>query len=168
MNKFFTHAEKPTQLIASLLDMLNYVLNRLSQQQQLKNIDAELFVKTIHELNVLNDNINDYLENEEIQFVILLIQKALQGISVPLSGDPLQGIQLMGLLETRNLNFNKVVFLGFNEGIIPKTSAGNSFIPDSLRRVYGLPVLENLDAISSLSCIVCCSVPGISPSCLIA
>ena len=149
LKKFFTQAEKPTKLIASLLDVLNYVLNRLSQQQQLKNIDAELFVKTIHELNVLNDNINDYLENEEIQFIILLIQKALQGISVPLSGDPLQGIQLMGLLETRNLNFNKVVFLGFNEGIIPKTSAGNSFIPDSLRRVYGLPVLENLDAISS-------------------
>lgn len=146
---FFTQAEKPAVLISALLDVLNYILNNLSQQKSLKNIDAELFVATIHELNRLNDNISDYLENEELPFVISLVQKALQGISVPLSGDPLQGIQLMGLLETRNLNFNKIVFLGFNEGIIPKTSAGNSFIPDSLRRVYGLPVLENQDAISA-------------------
>ena len=149
LKKFFTQAEKPKELITALLEVLNYVLNNLSQQKNLKNIDAELFVKTIHELNRLNDNIKDYLENEELPFVILLAQKALQGVSVPLSGDPLQGIQLMGLLETRNLNFNKVVFLGFNEGIVPKTSLGNSFIPDSLRRVYGLPVLENQDAISS-------------------
>ncbi len=149
LQKFFTQTEQPKQLITALLDVLNFVLNNLSQHKQLKNIDAELFVKTIHELNRLNDNIKDYLENEELPFVIALIQKALQNINVPLSGDPLQGIQLMGLLETRNLNFNKVVFLGFNEGIIPKTSIGNSFIPDSLRRVYGLPVLENLDAVSA-------------------
>ncbi|HEX5151712.1 MAG TPA: PD-(D/E)XK nuclease family protein [Parafilimonas sp.] len=149
LKKFFTQAEKTTELITGLLDVLNQVLNNLSQQKNLKNIDAELFVKTIHELNRLNDNISDYLDNEELPFVISLVQKALQGISVPLSGDPLQGIQLMGLLETRNLNFNKVVFLGFNEGVIPKTSIGNSFIPDSLRRVHGLPVLENQDAISS-------------------
>jgi len=149
LHKFFTQAEKPKELITALLEVLNYVLNNISRQKQLKNIDAQLFVKTIHELNRLNDNIKDYLENEELPFVILLVQKALQSISVPLSGDPLQGIQLMGLLETRNLNFNKVVFLGFNEGIIPKTSTGNSFIPDSLRRVYGLSVLENQDAISS-------------------
>lgn len=149
LQKFFTQTEQPKQLITALLDVLNFVLNNLSQQKQLKNIDAELFVKTIHELNRLNDNIKDYLENEELPFVAALIQKALQNINVPLSGDPLQGIQLMGLLETRNLNFNKLVFLGFNEGIIPKTSIGNSFIPDSLRRVYGLPVLENLDAVSA-------------------
>ncbi len=149
LKRFFTQAAQPTQLITALLDVLNFILNQLSQQQKLKNIEAELFVKTIHELNRLNDNIKEYIVNEELPFIIALIQKALQGISVPLNGDPLQGIQLMGLLETRNLNFNKIVFLGFNEGIIPKTATGNSFIPDSLRRVYGLPVLENLDAVSS-------------------
>ncbi|RZK25389.1 MAG: PD-(D/E)XK nuclease family protein, partial [Flavobacterium sp.] len=86
---------------------------------------------------------------EEYHFVVQLIQKSLQGVSVPLSGDPLKGVQLMGLLESRNLNFDEVIFLGFNEGIIPKTSIGNSFIPDNIRRAYGLPVLENLDAISA-------------------
>lgn len=147
LKKFFNFSNQPNQLIADLSDMLQNVLIQISQQHQLKNTDAELFVKTIHELNRFNDNIKDYLDKEELPFIISLAQKVLQSITVPLSGDPLQGIQLMGLLETRSLNFNKVVFLGFNEGIIPRKSTGNSFIPDSLRRVYGLPVLENQDFI---------------------
>ncbi|MFT4092269.1 MAG: PD-(D/E)XK nuclease family protein [Niabella sp.] len=147
--KFFAEVSQPTQLISALSGILNYVLNDLSAKKILKDIDAQLFVKVIQELNRLNDHIGNYLEGEAFHFVISLIQKVLQGINVPLGGDPLNGVQLMGLLETRNLNFDNLIFLGFNEGVIPKTSIGNSFIPDSLRRVYGLPVLENLDAVSA-------------------
>ncbi|KAF5277300.1 hypothetical protein FQR65_LT16018 [Abscondita terminalis] len=68
--------------------------------------------------------------NFEPRFAAALIRKALEAISVPLSGDPL-------------------IILGLNDGIIPQNSVGNSFIPDSLRRAYGLPVLENQDAISA-------------------
>lgn len=146
---FYQQIEEPKNVVSNLLQVLNFVLSRLSNNKALKKIDAELFVKTIQELNRLHDTFGHHIGQEDISFVIYLVQKSLQAIAVPLSGDPLNGIQLMGLLETRNLNFDKVVFLGFNEGIIPKSSIGNSFIPDSIRRVYGLPVLENLDAISS-------------------
>jgi ATP-dependent helicase/nuclease subunit B len=146
---FYKKIDEPKQVIPYLLDVLNFILGRLSNAKTLKKIDAELFVKTIEDLNRLSDTFGKHVENEEIPFIIYLVQKSLQAVSVPLSGDPIKGIQLMGLLETRNLNFDKVVILGFNEGMIPKSSLGNSFIPDSIRRVYGLPVLENLDAISS-------------------
>lgn len=146
---FFTKAERPDAVTAQLLELLHFVLMRLSGAGTLKKIDAELFVSTIQELNRLHDTFGKHVEKEEVSFVISLLQKALMGIAVPISGDPLKGIQVMGLLETRNLNFDKVVILGFNEGIVPKSSTGNSFIPDSLRRVYGLPVLENQDAISA-------------------
>lgn len=132
-----------------MLVVLNFVLSRLSNAGLLKKIDAELFIKAIQELNRLHDTFGKHIDHEEIPFILSLIQKAMVGLAVPLSGDPLKGIQVMGLLETRNLNFDKVVFLGFNEGIVPKSTAGNSFIPDSIRRVYGLPVLENQDAISA-------------------
>ncbi|MBC7616625.1 MAG: PD-(D/E)XK nuclease family protein [Pedobacter sp.] len=146
---FYKKVNQPENVVIYLLAVLDYVLTRLSNAKTLKKIDAELFVKTIQELNRLYDTFDKHIEKEEIAFVIYLVQKSLQAVAVPLAGDPLNGIQVMGLLETRNLNFDKVVFLGFNEGIIPKSSIGNSFIPDSIRRVYGLPVLENLDAISS-------------------
>ncbi len=146
---FYAKIDKGELLVAELLKVLRSLLSRLSSSKQLKKIDADLFVKTIEELTRLNDTIKDFVKDEELGFVVQLIQKALQGVAVPLSGDPLKGVQLMGLLESRNLNFDKVIFLGFNEGIIPKTSIGNSFIPDNVRRAYGLPVLENLDAISA-------------------
>ncbi|MNK00119.1 PD-(D/E)XK nuclease superfamily protein [compost metagenome] len=147
--KFYHKVDEPSGLVNELLDVMRFLLTRLSSQKSLKKIDADLFVKTIEELTRLNDTLKDFVQDEEFHFVVQLIQKSLKGVSVPLSGDPLKGIQMMGLLESRNLNFDNIVFLGFNEGIIPKTSIGNSFIPDGIRRAYGLPVLENLDAISS-------------------
>lgn len=147
--KFYQKVDEPAELVNELLSVMRYLLTRLSSQQALKKIDADLFVKTIEELTRLKDTLKDFIVGEEYHFVVQLIQKSLQGVSVPLSGDPLKGIQLMGLLESRNLNFDKVIFLGFNEGVIPKTSIGNSFIPDNIRRAHGLPVLENLDAISA-------------------
>jgi len=147
--KFYHKVDNPADLVAELLSVIRYLLSRLSTQQTLKRIDADLFVKTIEELTRLNDTLKQFVAEEEYHFVVQLIQKSLQSVAVPLSGDPLKGVQLMGLLESRNLNFDNITFLGFNEGIIPKTSIGNSFIPDSIRRAYGLPVLENLDAISS-------------------
>ena len=146
---FFTQIKEPAQLVSSLAEMLQVVLNILSGTKQLKEIDAQLLVATIRELNKLNESISRFLEGEAHHFVASLILKAVSDIAVPLSGDPLYGIQVMGLLESRNLNFNKIIFLGFNEGVVPKTSLGNSFIPDSLRRAHGLPVLEILDSISA-------------------
>lgn len=147
--KFYHKVDEPAELVNELSAVMKFLLSRLSTQKSLKKIDADLFVKTIEELTRLNDMLKGFVVGEEYQFVVQLMQKSLQGVSVPLSGDPLKGVQLMGLLESRNLNFDNVIFLGFNEGIIPKTSLGNSFIPDNIRRAYGLPVLENLDAISS-------------------
>lgn len=147
--KFYHKVDEPAELVNELLDVMRFLLTRLSSQKSLKKIDADLFVKTIEELTRLNDTLKDFVKDEEFHFVVQLIQKSLKSVSVPLSGDPLKGVQMMGLLESRNLNFDNIVFLGFNEGIIPKTSIGNSFIPDGIRRAYGLPVLENLDAISA-------------------
>ncbi len=148
-SKFFIKASNPKALIDALADLLQYIRTDLSSSKALKEIDSRLLEVSIQELNKLNDNIGEYIEREENHFIISLIQKVLRGLNVPFDGSPLNGIQLMGLLETRNLNFDKIIFLGFNEGIVPKTDIGNSFIPDSLRRAYGLPVLENLDAVSA-------------------
>lgn len=147
---FFEPINESKLLVKKLQEIIKTVAEKLKLSQTLKKIDAELFFKTTQELNLLHDNLVKHLASEtEISFVLSLIQKSLQSIAVPLEGAPLEGIQVMGLLESRNLNFDHVVILGANEGIIPKTNLGNTFIPDSLRRVYGLPVLENQDAISA-------------------
>lgn len=150
---FFKPTPSSANAIPDLKEIIDQILQRELAAKRLKKIDVELFAKTIQELNRLQDTLQKHLEKYskeiELSFVFSLLQKSLAEVSVPLAGDPLQGIQLMGLLESRNLNFDRVIILGLNEGIVPQASTGTTFIPDSLRRAYGLPVLENQDAISA-------------------
>jgi hypothetical protein len=71
----------------------------------------------------------------------------LQGQSVPFRGEPLQGLQIMGPLETRALDFRNLVILSANEGTFPRKSFQSSFIPPELRKGFGLPTHEYQDAV---------------------
>lgn len=70
-------------------------------------------------------------------------------LSIPFSGEPLSGTQLMGLLETRNLDFENLLFLSANEGKLPQSAQDNSFIPYHIRLAYGLSMPQHQDAISA-------------------
>ncbi|TDQ09701.1 PD-(D/E)XK nuclease family protein [Pedobacter metabolipauper] len=150
---FFTKIKSSKDAAGALQDIFKWILEQQLADQTLRQTEADLFVATIKELNRLHDALSEYLpgltKSKELSFVLSLIQKAVKGISVPLTGEPLQGIQVMGLLESRSLDFEKVYILGVNEGLLPQTSVSPSFIPDSIRRAYGLPVIENQDAISA-------------------
>ncbi|MGY3052945.1 ATP-dependent helicase/nuclease subunit B [Pedobacter sp. UYEF25] len=152
-NFFFSPIATPIDAVKGLIEVLEYVLQRALAAKNLKEIDALLFAKTIQELNRLQDtlatHLTKYQEKLELSFILSLIQKTLAGISVALEGNPLSGLQVMGLLESRNLNFDSVIILGLNEGTVPQSATATTFIPDSLRRAYGMPVLENQDAISA-------------------
>lgn len=71
--------------------------------------------------------------------VFYLIDKLLAGEHVALEGEPLEGLQVMGLLETRALDFDHLVIPSLNDRIMPRKARHATFIPDSLRHGYGLP-----------------------------
>ena len=66
---------------------------------------------------------------------------------MPFEGEPLKGLQIMGPLETRALDFDNLVILSCNEGSFPRRSVASSFIPPELRRGFGLPTYEYQDAV---------------------
>lgn len=76
-----------------------------------------------------------------------LLGKLLRRASVPFKGEPLQGLQIMGPLETRALDFENVIILSCNEGVFPRRNVSESFIPPELRRIFELPTYENQDAL---------------------
>lgn len=76
-----------------------------------------------------------------------ILMQMLAGQTVPFNGEPLRGLQVMGPLETRLLDFKKVVILSCNEGVFPRRSISSSFIPPELRRGFGLPTFEHKDAV---------------------
>ena len=76
-----------------------------------------------------------------------ILDKMLRIQSVPFSGEPLSGIQIMGILETRALDFKNLIILSVNEGVLPAVSTGSSFIPYSLREAFGLPSINHQESI---------------------
>jgi len=146
---FFKRRDRGALAISSMLEIFQLILEQQLSEKTLKQTEADLFIATIKELNRLHDTLNAYQAELPLPFVLSLMQKAIQGIAVPLSGEPLEGVQVMGLLESRGLDFDHVYILGVTEGILPQISVSPSFIPDSIRRAYGLPVIENQDAISA-------------------
>ena len=78
-----------------------------------------------------------------------LIGQLIQSTSVPFHGEPAEGLQVMGVLETRNLDFDHVVLLSCNEGNMPRGVNDSSFIPSAIRKAYGLTTIDHKTAIYS-------------------
>lgn len=145
---FFQPLKSAKDVIPTLIDMLEKLLISLGQDSQIKQIDANLLIETKKVLNQLHLGFSK-IPHLSIVFQIGLIRRAITPINSAIEGDPLDGIQIMGLLESRCLNFDNVYILGANEGILPKTSSTPTFLPNNLRKAHGLPVLENQDALSA-------------------
>ncbi len=76
-----------------------------------------------------------------------LFKQIIGTASVPFIGEPLKGLQIMGVLETRTLDFENIMLLGVNEGVLPSGKTSNSFIPNDLKRHHNMPLYGDKDAI---------------------
>lgn len=80
-----------------------------------------------------------------------LLQEVLRGQSVPFHGEPAEGIQILGLLDTRNIDFKHVIMLGVNDENLPQNIHQASFIPYTLREAHGMTTLETRSCIHAYS-----------------
>ncbi len=76
-----------------------------------------------------------------------LINKVLSTTNIPFHGEPAIGMQVMGVLETRNLDFKNVILLSLNEGQLPKAGGDSSFVPYNLRKAFGMTTIEHKNAV---------------------
>ena len=144
----------------NILDYLRNVLTDIGSLEKLGTLDKEF---TFHFLTLLNrmDEImgadNDQpsqLPHEQklksrqssMKFFLKLFRQLVQMQKIPFSGEPLKGLQVMGVLETRNLDYRNVFILSLNEGSFPSSTNKGSYIPANVRKGYGLPTAEHQDA----------------------
>ncbi|MFT7033640.1 MAG: hypothetical protein ACJA2S_002148 [Cyclobacteriaceae bacterium] len=85
----------------------------------------------------------------DIEVFTRIFKQMGASLKVPFTGEPLEGIQVMGVLETRNLDFQNTFILSMNEGIFPSDGSSSSFIPYNIRKAFDLPVMEHNDALQS-------------------
>lgn len=103
-----------------------------------------VFTKYFNRLQLLIQT-HQYLNS--IQTLRSLYKQIIGAASVPFIGEPLRGLQIMGVLETRTLDFENIILLGVNEGVLPSGKSMNSFIPNDLKRFHGMPLYGDKDAI---------------------
>ncbi|HEX8037858.1 MAG TPA: PD-(D/E)XK nuclease family protein, partial [Chryseosolibacter sp.] len=84
-----------------------------------------------------------------IKSFLRLFRQLVRLQKIPFSGEPLKGLQVMGVLETRNLDFRNVFVLSLNEGAFPAAGNAGSYIPHNIRKAYGLPTRTHQDAMYS-------------------
>jgi len=145
--------------INTYLELSEYILNILHQiYNSLKDLGDENTIHTsslekeyIYHIYLSINRVKDVLHEQKIEIrmetYIRLIRKIIRNLRVPFTGEPLSGLQIMGILETRLLDFENLFITSLNEGVLPKTEAALSFIPYNLRRGFGLPTIEHQDAI---------------------
>ncbi len=114
--------------------------DRLSLQQ-------EYIFSLILPLNQLSAIIEESGMDPGLELYTRLVDRIMRSIVIPFSGEPLQGLQVMGILETRSLDFRNIILLSANEGKIPKSPPGNTYIPYNLREAFGLPTVKHSDSI---------------------
>ncbi len=105
----------------------------------------------IYHLYIHVNRLKALSEENQFQFeqstFLKLFRQLMQSLRLPFTGEPLRGLQIMGVLETRNLDFDHVFILSANEGTYPPREVSHSFVPGNLRRGFGLPTPDQQDAI---------------------
>jgi ATP-dependent helicase/nuclease subunit B len=142
-------------LISPFTDTKEFVSRLCSFNEKLiqkihdtKNRSLELETALIFQkqLNTLQQVLSMYPQTS-LKALKILVKQTLAPSGIPFYGEPLSGLQIMGVLETRTLDFDNIIMLSVNENVLPAGKSGTSFIPDDLKRFLQMPLYGEKDAI---------------------
>ncbi|MEQ9210805.1 MAG: PD-(D/E)XK nuclease family protein, partial [Pseudomonadales bacterium] len=111
-----------------------------------QSFDREYAFHFHRHLSRLHEVLHDSGKHPDWRGFQKLFRQIVMSQKIPFTGEPLKGLQVMGVLETRNLDFDNVFVLSLNEGMLPSAARQGSYIPHSIRRAYQLPTHDHQDA----------------------
>lgn len=146
----FKKIESPGK-ISDYLRTILYIVNiqhvdSTDKDKAAQNIRNEFIYRVMLAVNRIGVIAGTNYINMSLDTWSRLFDKIIRMQSVPFSGEPLSGIQIMGILETRALDFRNMIILSVNEGILP-AGISSSFIPFSLREAFGLPSINHRESV---------------------
>lgn len=130
-----------------LLSLVTKIAISGKSQQQNNPLFQESLFRTYKLLNRLHTLIESGDLAVDTTTYKRLLRQIINSTSIPFHGEPVKGVQIMGVLETRNLDFKHILLLSCNEGNMPRGINDNSFIPHSIRQSFSLTTVDNKVAI---------------------
>lgn len=122
------------------------------QEKDVEDIFNQLYRESLFKSYTLVNRLLSLIETGELSGVRTdtlkrLLNRLLTSANIPFHGEPAIGMQVMGVLETRNLDFRNLIMLSLNEGQLPKAGGDSSFIPYNLRKAFGMTTIEHKNAV---------------------
>jgi hypothetical protein len=144
----------------NILDYLRAIVISIGSLEKISDLDKEFAFHFLKLLNRMEQIMIEGLDHSSLpnteqklkaaqtsrKFFLKVFRQLVQMQKIPFSGEPLRGLQIMGVLETRNLDYKNVFVMSLNEGAFPSSSGKGSYIPANIRRAYGLPTADHQDA----------------------
>ena len=142
---FSNPCAKDGNVSESLTDRISEILRYVSSHfKDNSPLYAEAVFRMYTLLQILKDTFNAYNDMRiNIATYRKLVNQIISTTSIPFHGEPIDGIQIMGVLETRNLDFDNILLLSCNEGKMPKGINDTSFIPYTVRKGFGLTTVDH-------------------------
>jgi CRISPR/Cas system-associated exonuclease Cas4 (RecB family) len=145
--KVYSPAEL-TNLMISGVEMLRAGMEKTNPEGEVNyGADGEILFNLALILNRLHTMVTETGLVGELRTLQSLFREAAASTPVPFYGEPLEGVQVMGMLETRTLDFENVILLSANEDTLPSRKSYNSFIPFDIRQNFGLPTHQDQQAV---------------------
>lgn len=135
--------------------LINWIIRIIKHiASTVRNSDSDqLFQESLFRMYTLMNRFSDLILSGDLNVDVItlqrLINQVIKSTTIPFHGEPIAGIQIMGVLETRNLDFDNLLILSANEGNMPKGVNDASFIPYNIRKAYELTTIDNKVAIYS-------------------
>nr|WP_302437366.1 PD-(D/E)XK nuclease family protein [Bacteroides intestinalis] len=151
LEQIFTPKTGISALCQYLTEMLREVAVLYRQEQETDDIFNQLYRESLFKSYTLINRLLNLIDNGELNIQIdtlrRLLCRLLATSNIPFHGEPAIGMQVMGVLETRNLDFRNLIMLSLNEGQLPKAGGDSSFIPYNLRKAFGMTTIEHKNAL---------------------
>lgn len=146
---------KTKELLSTIFHTINTTDEAISYLDNLVTSLSHIFTDTLNQepltkLSEIIETLTPLKEQgmcENINTFFRILLELLNGMLLPFKGEPLQGLQIMGVLETRALDFDNIFIASVNEEVFPGKSSANSFIPNQLRKAFCMPLPEYKDGI---------------------
>lgn len=151
LEQIFTPKTGISALCQYLTEMLREVAVLYRKEQETDDIFNQLYRESLFKSYTLINRLLNLIDNGELNIQIdtlrRLLCRLLTTSNIPFHGEPAIGMQVMGVLETRNLDFRNLIMLSLNEGQLPKAGGDSSFIPYNLRKAFGMTTIEHKNAL---------------------
>lgn len=134
-------------VLENLSQILLKIKDKLSYENEQEKIANAFLYSVFKAINKMISYFSGHQQIDDVKTLQAIYKQVIDVAEVSFEGEPLNGLQIMGVLESRVLDFETVIITSVNEGKFPAGKSTNSFIPYDVKKEYGLPTFKEKDAI---------------------